>query len=149
MTPRPRYPSDKQDQFMLRLPKGMRDRIKAEAEKNNRSMNAEIIFRLEQSCGHEGGMTFGTHPKETGMSETENFDNAMRLAANFGNESPYAKKAAERRSEMIEKCKSAKLVRKSTGTGAALIIDDCIVEINGGGDNWVDIIHAALTGGSE
>ncbi|RVG88718.1 Arc family DNA-binding protein [Sinorhizobium meliloti] len=149
MTPRPKYPSDKQDQFMMRLPKGMRDRIKAEAEKNNRSMNSEIVSRLERSCGHERGRHSETKHKETGMSEAENFDNAMRLAANFWTESPYAKKAAERRSEMIEKCKSAKLVRKSTGTGAALIIDDCIVEINGGGDNWVDIIHAALTGGSE
>lgn len=41
------YPSDKQDKFMLRLPDGMRDRIKIEAERNNRSMNAEIISRLE------------------------------------------------------------------------------------------------------
>lgn len=35
------------EQFMLRLPDGMRDRIKAAAEANNRSMNAEIIHRLQ------------------------------------------------------------------------------------------------------
>lgn len=34
---------------MLRFPEGMRDRIRAEAEQNNRSMNAEIIARLEHS----------------------------------------------------------------------------------------------------
>lgn len=34
------------DRFMLRLPDGMRDRIKAAAEANNRSMNAEIVARL-------------------------------------------------------------------------------------------------------
>lgn len=43
------YPSDKQDKFMLRFPDGMRDRIREEAEANGRSMNAEIIHRLEQS----------------------------------------------------------------------------------------------------
>ncbi|MBY3369351.1 Arc family DNA-binding protein [Rhizobium laguerreae] len=37
-----------QDKFMLRLPEGMRDRIKISAERNGRSMNAEIIQALEQ-----------------------------------------------------------------------------------------------------
>lgn len=37
------------DQFIVRLPDGMRERIKAEAEANNRSMNAEIVARLEAS----------------------------------------------------------------------------------------------------
>lgn len=42
------FPSDKQDQFVIRLPDGMRDRIKAAAESNNRSMNAEIVATLEE-----------------------------------------------------------------------------------------------------
>lgn len=37
------------DKFMLRLPDGMRERIKAAADENRRSMNAEIIARLEIS----------------------------------------------------------------------------------------------------
>jgi len=37
------------DKFVLRLPDGMRDRLKAEAEKNKRSLNAEIVARLEAS----------------------------------------------------------------------------------------------------
>jgi len=36
------------DKFMLRLPDGMRDRIKAAADLNGRSMNAEIIQTLEE-----------------------------------------------------------------------------------------------------
>lgn len=36
------------DKFMLRLPDGMRDRIKAEADRNGRSMNAEIIAALHE-----------------------------------------------------------------------------------------------------
>lgn len=37
------------DQFALRLPDGMRDRIKAAADKSGRSMNAEMVARLEAS----------------------------------------------------------------------------------------------------
>lgn len=36
------------DKFALRLPDGMRDRIKAAAESNNRSMNAEIVAALQE-----------------------------------------------------------------------------------------------------
>ena len=35
--------------FMLRLPDGMRDSISTAATTNNRSMNAEIVARLELS----------------------------------------------------------------------------------------------------
>ena len=36
------------DKFMLRLPDGMRARIKAAAKAANRSMNAEIVAALEE-----------------------------------------------------------------------------------------------------
>ena len=36
------------DKFIVRLPDGMRERIKAAAEANNRSMNAEIVATLER-----------------------------------------------------------------------------------------------------
>jgi hypothetical protein len=48
MAERDLYPSEKQDRFIVRLPDGMRDRIKAVAEANNRSMNAEIVATLEE-----------------------------------------------------------------------------------------------------
>jgi hypothetical protein len=38
-----------QDKFVLRMPDGLRDRLKAVAEENNRSMNAEIVDRIEKS----------------------------------------------------------------------------------------------------
>ncbi|PDT80044.1 Arc family DNA-binding protein [Sinorhizobium sp. BJ1] len=38
-----------QDKYVLRLPDGMRDRIKAAADRNGRSMNAEIIATLEEA----------------------------------------------------------------------------------------------------
>lgn len=38
-----------QDKYVVRLPDGMRDRIKAEAKRNGRSVNAEIVYRLEEA----------------------------------------------------------------------------------------------------
>ncbi len=42
-------PSDLADKVMLRLPPGMRDRIAVAARETGRSMNAEIVSRLEKS----------------------------------------------------------------------------------------------------
>lgn len=50
---KPPAPSDAADKFMLRLPDGMRDRLKAKAESNKRSMNAEIVARLETTLTHQ------------------------------------------------------------------------------------------------
>ncbi|WP_394779080.1 Arc family DNA-binding protein [Undibacterium sp.] len=47
MNKSPPPPSRTADQFVLRLPEGMRDRIASVAKDANRSMNAEIIGRLE------------------------------------------------------------------------------------------------------
>jgi len=47
-----RKPQD-QDKFIVRLPDGMRERIKTAAEKNNRSMNAEIVAALSDRFPEE------------------------------------------------------------------------------------------------
>ncbi|MBY3268642.1 Arc family DNA-binding protein [Rhizobium laguerreae] len=39
------------DQFQLRLPQGLRERIKEHAERNRRSLNSEIIVCLEKALG--------------------------------------------------------------------------------------------------
>jgi hypothetical protein len=39
-------PAKKQDQFIVRFPDGMRDKIKKEADLAGRSMNAEIVLAL-------------------------------------------------------------------------------------------------------
>lgn len=65
------------DKFMLRLPDGMRDRIKAAAEANNRSMNAEIVARLTASLEQDdflrtpapGGGLFGLRPDSDMVKE--------------------------------------------------------------------------------
>ena len=38
-----------QDRYIVRMPEGMRDKIKEEAERNHRSMNAEILFQLNRA----------------------------------------------------------------------------------------------------
>ena len=43
---RTKFPSDSADQFVIRLPDGMRDEIAAAAKSNGRSMNSEIVARL-------------------------------------------------------------------------------------------------------
>ncbi len=40
-------PSRKQDQFIVRMPDGMRERVKKVSELNKRSMNAEIIRAIQ------------------------------------------------------------------------------------------------------
>lgn len=41
----------KQDQYIVRLPDGMRDFIKEKAKQAHRSMNAEIIHQLHRAYG--------------------------------------------------------------------------------------------------
>lgn len=38
-----------EDKYIIRFPDGMRDRLKDAAKANNRTMNAEIVARLEES----------------------------------------------------------------------------------------------------
>jgi hypothetical protein len=43
------FPSRELDKFILRFPDGMRDLIAEAAKANNRSMNAEVVSRLQNS----------------------------------------------------------------------------------------------------
>lgn len=45
------------DQFALRLPPGLRARVKAAAQANNRSMNSEVVFHLERALLGAGAAT--------------------------------------------------------------------------------------------
>jgi predicted transcriptional regulator len=49
------YSSRTADKFVLRLPDGMRERIQEIARANHRSMNSEMIARLERSIAEETG----------------------------------------------------------------------------------------------
>jgi plasmid stability protein len=45
--------SQDQDKFIARLPDGLRERLKTVAERNKRSMNAELVQALEYHLGSE------------------------------------------------------------------------------------------------
>lgn len=49
------YPSNLADRFIVRLPDGWRDAIKARAAANRRSMNQEILTALEGLVGSAAG----------------------------------------------------------------------------------------------
>jgi hypothetical protein len=51
------YSSRTADKFVVRLPEGMRERIADVARNHHRSMNSEIIARLEQSLIQEGAIS--------------------------------------------------------------------------------------------
>lgn len=44
-----KFPSQLQERFIVRLPDGMRDRLADAAKASGRSMNSEIVARLEAS----------------------------------------------------------------------------------------------------
>lgn len=48
------FPSDVADKFLLRLPEGMRERLKTAAKANNRTMNSEVVARLDSSFATSG-----------------------------------------------------------------------------------------------
>lgn len=58
-------PSRKLDQYIVRFPAGMRDRLKDEAAANNRSLNAEIIARLERTLDPDQAV----HPVALAVTE--------------------------------------------------------------------------------
>ncbi|PZR46006.1 Arc family DNA-binding protein [Burkholderia sp. WTPI3] len=60
-------PSRSADQFVVRLPDGMRDRIAEMARRNNRSMNAEIVARLSESFQTAGARVLEYGPQMTGL----------------------------------------------------------------------------------
>ncbi len=52
-------PSKLSDQFVVRLPDGMREAVRASAKANERTMNAEIIFHLRKALGMAAGEELG------------------------------------------------------------------------------------------
>lgn len=43
------YPSEQAERFNVRLPDGLRERLRASAAENRRSMNAELVFHLDRA----------------------------------------------------------------------------------------------------
>ncbi|MFQ6181852.1 Arc family DNA-binding protein [Sinorhizobium meliloti] len=67
-----------QDKYVVRLPDGMRDKLKAEAERNKRSMNAEIVARLEATFH---SIPEHMTPEAFNFVMEHNYVNATKVAA--------------------------------------------------------------------
>ena len=67
------YSSRTADKFVVRLPDGMRERIADVARNHHRSMNSEIISRLEPSLFQEGTLDSGPilHMDSAELSNSE------------------------------------------------------------------------------
>lgn len=52
-----KYPSEMAERFQVRMPDGLRDRLRDAAAANGRSMNSEIVARLDASFGGGGPLT--------------------------------------------------------------------------------------------
>ena len=70
------YSSRSADKFVIRLPEGMREKIAEIAKRYHRSMNSEIINRLEKS------LTIDTHsPSSNELTAKMEAFSAMRSAS--------------------------------------------------------------------
>ena len=74
------FPSAKQDQYMLRFPDGMRHRLKEEAARSGRSLNAEIVHRLANSLESPQFNDFA-------LGLGEDLDFSLMVAANYSGRS--------------------------------------------------------------
>lgn len=69
------------DKFVVRLPEGMRDRIAEVARQHHRSMNSEIVARLEQSLAQESRVE--EKPLELSLEGAELSMNELELLQRF------------------------------------------------------------------
>ncbi len=69
-----------QDKYIVRMPEGMRDRIKAAAQESGRSMNAEIIHRLAQSLDFP-------RPQSLGLGFDDDLEHAIMESASWSGRS--------------------------------------------------------------
>lgn len=86
-------PSRKLDQYIVRFPDGMRDRLKDEAAKNGRSLNAEIIHRLEGSL--------------LGMPKSTSVDDVAESFIRKFADAPYRPGMMDRLNDLYLKAKQA------------------------------------------
>jgi hypothetical protein len=75
-------PSRQLDKFIIRLPDGMRDHIKAAASASHRTMNDEVIFRLEASfhdAERSTGMAWVKRAKQDAAAATSELSPNLEL----------------------------------------------------------------------
>lgn len=74
------YTSRTADKFVVRLPDGMRERVAEVARKNHRSMNSEIIARLDESMS-AGEVNTNIDPNSVTIHERRLLESFRKLGA--------------------------------------------------------------------
>lgn len=126
------FPSETQERFIVRFPDGMRDRIAEAAKANNRSMNAEIVARLEDSFQPKKHLTISADDMqvllETDKHAKQVFAEQMQKAA-----SQLLKEDRGARDATLELLTAAILLaedrRKSRQDAAAMLSNDEAIKI--------------------
>jgi len=86
------YPSSSQDKYIIRMPDGLRDRIREKADANRRSMNAEIVALLEEH-----------YPAKTPEAVQEPAARILlRLARRIRRQNPKPGSTRDRRAQLYE-----------------------------------------------
>lgn len=85
-------PSRRQDQFIVRFPDGMRDRIAEVAKANGRSMNSEIIARLKASLDAD---MFGGRPAVFALPQSSDLNDLREHLMRFQRTLEIALEASE------------------------------------------------------
>lgn len=73
------YPSDYAERFQVRMPAGLRQRIALAADASKRSMNAEIVFRLEASFPRQDETEPPHHLANLAQQLAHHLSEAMRI----------------------------------------------------------------------
>lgn len=83
-----KFPSQLAERFQVRLPDGMRDRLKAAAEANKRSMNTEIVARLELSLDPPTGAQAFANMAVSLIKLAKDLDIKLKIVMNETEEDP-------------------------------------------------------------
>lgn len=96
------------DKFMLRFPDGMRDKLKAEAKANNRTLNAEIVARLAASLVAGSTDLYEADLKTSMEIMRQEFEHEKRLAraqlllSTYQDQASLVRRRLDRETQLVE-----------------------------------------------
>jgi hypothetical protein len=111
---KPTYPSDAAEKFIVRFPPGVREQIAEAAKAKNRSMNAEIVSRLERQDWEDADLQrFRAEAIEAQIEQARVGLRFITMALQF----------LEKECPEILAAKSLSLLRQSIGATSAALPD--------------------------
>lgn len=106
------YPSEVLDRYIVRFPEGMRDQVARAAEKNGRSMNAEIVARIARTFDQDAGGGAGDQVANIPLAE---LDELLPKLAQSIEENAKMRVLMNKQMEMLSQTAGQKLVKFVVG----------------------------------